>query len=733
MTSPMVDRQLRVFADPATPFNVTEAADARVIRMVREGEERHYVVRANGAVTSRHDNREHVSISALLASTDFADIRTLRATQRRVLQERMGRSYMAPEGEIDCGTSCQPLTQERFREAANYRDDANLGILLIDGPAGVGKTSLIERLVFERSDSTFGQPPLLHVTSSGKRLSSLNQELAHATQILRSKITFDQVPVLAQLGVIQVAIDGFDELVDEGGYKDAWSALRDFLAQVARGGPVLLAGRDTFFDQQSFRARIAQRIPNLALATARLQPVSRQAAIDFLSRSGWTKDELTSADSREWFRPGSYQLRPFFLAQLATAGAWSDLRRAHGSPQAFVVARFVRREAEVVARMVIISADDAEAALWEFYGLIVEDMALQESDAVDVGYLALACETAFAGRLNDEDLQKLVHKAGSFGLLESDDRNEMRAFPHSEIQDQFLARATLRSLLVEGHGLPYLRRVAVSMGLAEAFSDAVVGTTESDTAAVVDKLLRVHREQPFADRFVGNAIALLLACLTRPALGRAVEITGGEASAVRVVGVLEPAVLKDISFGQFDARGADLRSIRFERCSVGTLTADSSTIFGATAPSIGAIVLVTETGSLQSVRARELVTEWVARHSQGDDRSGALRDADLPLIRYFDRLCRKFLRQHQIRNGPTDEAYFLIADPLWEEVRPILGNRLIIDGGKEAAGPNDGFLRLRSPEKLLSPPPDDNEARLIRARLTARARQLGAVVLRAGQ
>lgn len=225
--SDQIIRDFRVFSDPATDFEATESGDLLRIKMIRSVE-RDYVLEKSGPITSRGNlNRRYVSVQALLASDEFVDIRSFKATQRRILAAKNPDGYLNPEGQIlDSNSQQSTLNIESFRSAIAKNNSDHLAILLLDGPAGIGKTSLIERMVYERSEPSAAYPPLLHVTSGGSRLTDLNKALAHATQLLRSQITFDQVPILARLGVLQVAIDGFDELVDPDGYKDAWSALR---------------------------------------------------------------------------------------------------------------------------------------------------------------------------------------------------------------------------------------------------------------------------------------------------------------------------------------------------------------------------------------------------------------------------------------------------------------------------------------------------------------------------
>lgn len=713
MDTQRLTRDFKLFADPATDVHAKEAAGKLWIELVRDGTERSYVIdlHSQECVSRRVGGKQYSSIQSLLASDEFVNLRAFRATQRRLLASKNPDRYIEPEGQLIArdGTST-PFDLAAFRTVLTPSAGCSLALLLLDGPAGIGKTSLIERLVYERADAAASLPPLLHVVSSGSRLTDLSKALAHATQLLRSSVTFDQIPVLVRMGVLQVAIDGFDELVDPEGYKDAWSALRQFLAEVGSGGPIVLSGRDTFFDQQSFEARLVSRIPNLRLTHGRLFPVSPAAAVSYLKSHGWSDDEVTSAESRDWFRPGSYRLRPFFLSQIAKQGSWQDLEQAHGSPQAFLVSRFVTREADIVSHMVEISSADAESALWDFYGSIVEDMATNETEFVDEPFLALACETAFDGKVNSTDLGKLVFKAGSFGLLESDGSQGLRRLPHSELQNQFLARNLVHSLISTASASSFLRRGVVGAGLLEAFSDVVSQQAVLVAQTTRDKLIRFITDEPFSERLVSNCASLALATLSRTDLTRLV-LASVPVSDARVFGTSGEATIEGVAFSHLDLRGADCRAIAFTHCTATALTVDATTYFGSSKPPSTSLLQVEAEGAIEFLRAPALIQAWIGAHSAPPQSS--VNDVDLPLVQYFDRVCRKFARQHQIRHSDSDEAYRLIRDPLWGTLRPLLGARLQ-EETRVTRGPRNVFYRLIRPETLLNPPADDAESQDIR-------------------
>lgn len=719
-----LERDLKIFADPATDFSLHEREGSAIIQLIRDGETREYVFNlSKGTVDARHVQKRYSNFAALLSSDEFANIRALRATQRRLISPKLPEHFIPPEGELSVRDMREELSLASVENAVRYDAQGALSILLLDGPAGIGKTSLIENLVYKRSDPASNQPPLLHVTSSGSRLTDLSKALAHATQVLRASITFDQVPILVRRGVLQVAIDGFDELVDPSGYKDAWSALREFLGEVASGGPTVLSGRDTFFDQQSFQKKLAERIANLDLRYARLRSASPDIAKDYLKKSGWMDSYIELADNAKWFTAGSYRLRPFFLSQIARSDGWEELQSAHGSPQAFLVNRFVTREAKLLAGFLPLPVTTVEEALWNFYCILVEDMAIHEMDTVDAGYLSLALETAFNDLLGQEDLAKLVHRAGSLGLLEADTQGSGRRFPHSEIQNQFLAKALIDSFEANAAIGVFVRRVPITMALSEAFADRLSVVEEIQAKAVVSRIARVAREEAMMSLVSANATALLLASTSSERLDETLELENVTTNEVRLFGVVSAIRLREVQVGHLDARGADLRSVTFENASIGTLTVDDTTQFGPSLPIItSCIQLESPDQGTVSLRTPAEIATWLSSHHLQEEED--INAAKLPLVKYFDRLCRKFMRQRQIRNSDTDAAFYLIRDRFWSEAKAILGDRLTTDTGRNTHGTSDTFFRLLDPERLLKPSSDDPEDRRIRNRIIERAREL---------
>ena len=185
--------------------------------------------------------------------------------------------------------------------------------------------------------------------SPGRRLAGLNDALAQSIQLLRAKFTYDQTPVLIRHNLLQIAVDGFDELVDPEGYKDAWFALRDYFDDVSAGGPIVLRRKRYIFDQQSFLDQISASNRNLTLVHVRLQPSTPSTARAWLRDKGWSEKDIKNPYTNTVLRARVLCSWAYFLSKLASARSWSTIESKDLSPRAFLVENFLAREAKLLS------------------------------------------------------------------------------------------------------------------------------------------------------------------------------------------------------------------------------------------------------------------------------------------------------------------------------------------------------------------------------------------------
>ena len=213
--------ELALFADLGTaPPDLTPIGKRLVTRLFRAGEELELTFAADlqGRIVERsldgEGQRTHASYAALLASERFGDLRRWADAQEAFLEARLrdlDRNLVAGVLPDDGAARCLQEVDDLL-VSWKPRDAGSVQVLLIDGPAGIGKTKFIEFLALSRAHGfkTARRPLILHVQSRGRVLTFLQDLIAFSLQTLRLNVTYDQVPVLARHGLVSIAIDGFE-------------------------------------------------------------------------------------------------------------------------------------------------------------------------------------------------------------------------------------------------------------------------------------------------------------------------------------------------------------------------------------------------------------------------------------------------------------------------------------------------------------------------------------------
>jgi hypothetical protein len=701
-----LSRDFTSFADPATDLRVTSGTSGCRLEIVRHGVNHDYFMTyRDGSIVARHaKNRKVASVRSLLASPDFADIRGLAMTQVRMHRDFDVEGQIPPEGQLDD----RPLALRTLQSVLNPRgthatSEKVISVLLLDGPAGVGKTSLIQRFLVQRArahQDASAAPPILHVTSRGRRLTALDDALAQSIQLLRADFTFDQVPTLIRQGLLQLAIDGFDELVDPQGYKDAWYALRDFFDSTEFGGPIILAGRDTFFDEQRFMSQMHGSKHAFQLNHVRLGPVSVSSAKKWLAKTGWHEKDLSSADTSLILRPGSYTLRPYFLYELSKARSWQAIESHDLTPRGYLVDQFIAREAKLIGEQLSVDADAIRARLHDVFEEIALEMADSETEVVDLSFLQMVTEVTFGDLLSSGDLAKLRHKAGSFALLESDARESFRRFPHTEISNHFLSFAVIR-LVADGMPIRFLRRGIVASDLLSVFAEVFCAVDLRVAQKFVTALDKFLDEEASFDRLPENSAMLLLTSLCRD-LGKGVRRYDNlQVSNVVLFGVVAPASLNNVKLQQFDAQEAEMSQVEFTSCEVVSLHADETTRFGEKRPLVHRIHLHQGNGAVTDIFDPTEIEAWLRSRSANSTVAQAINEE---AARLLDRVCRIMMRQHMIKDHEDDNFGKVLRSRYWPQIEQILKAAGLVErvDGRAMSGTHAPFVRMRDPYMLLA-------------------------------
>jgi hypothetical protein len=338
-------------------------------------------------------------------------------------------------------------------------------------------------------------------------------------------------------------------------------------------------------------------------------------------------------------------------------------------------------------------------------------MADFERDSIEPGSLQLATEMAFNGLVDRKALGKLLHKSASFALLETDVHEGYRRFPHTEISHHFLATALIRTV-ANGVRSRVLRRGALTSDFLSIFGEEFITQSADIARKFVENLEPILHEEVAFDRLADNAASLLITSLCHEVSDRIRTYADISLLDAVLFGVVAAARFERVKIQRLDAREAELAKVEFVDCEVAHLTVDNTTRFGITVPSVHQLLVTTEAGQVEEMFGRAEIAVWLQAHSA---KPNSTPNLNANAVRLFDRVCRVMLRQHMIKEHPTDAAAHLLRERYWKEIEGILFERKIIDRipSKPSKGLAATFVRMKDPYRLLVHKADDAEVQLV--------------------
>ena len=714
---------LRLFADPFEEFKSSLNENSGwTAELIRTGELLGFRREPNGAIRalSGTKRRSYRSLKALLVSEIFANLQRLASAQvhlsRNLADPNTGelKRFLPSAGEIEYedGTS-EPLTFDRICEILAKTED-KLRVFVLDGVAGVGKTYVIERIVRERAAPESirnGNPLLLHVESRGKVLTSLHDRIAGTLSSLRASFFEEELKPLIRRGAIQLAVDGFDELSDSRGYDRAWGALRDFIRELQGRGTCILAGRDTMLDRHSVLQGLGSTIGEDSLVFLRLKhPPANEVRLWMASNPEWAGQDAELNLLQRQAENSEYLRRPFFLSRIADLGP-DRFREAQGEPVVELMESIVHREGP---KLIGDTTDIAPELAAELCGQVLSEVARMmmddETDVVEQEWLGLLIEDAFTGHAPPELVKALAQRAHALALLEEDSGDpRSRSFPHETVRSYFFAR-NIFDFFPEHGATNGLYRVPLGADDFRIFNRVA----RHRPTAVLNRLRKSMSEKLREATGYGylrsnlGGLLLTIAPLTDDdaALGdepfTLAHVELRDAWMADLLGA-QRVELHDCLIHRLDVRGADLRHARFSGMTVFELLADPYVRFGETTPEVHALIVFEEGGErrLFGPEARS----WISARRSLSNQDGQEPDERLELLYKFARVS---MRQYAIRSSMDlndSPSRKILSSPHWRALRTLLERheRLEVDGGRAASGPNSKWFHLLAGAEFLAP------------------------------
>ena len=690
------------------------------IKLVRDGEQLKISIdnetgRVIAAVGTR-PKKSYSSLSGLLASELFANLKRWSDAQKELLKrDATKEKELLP---INCtmhsGEQYFSIEEVSANLGTKQRPENATEILLVDGPAGVGKTNLIEQLTLARA-STYKdaqQALILHVKSRGRVLSNLQDLMAFSLQTIRSPITYDQIPILAKYGLVIIAIDGFDELGDPNGYEMAWAQLGELVNQVRGCGTLILAGRDTFLG----RARLIRDVESIkpdvdVVNSLTLKPPTGVQAKDWLKTHRWTVAQIENPAISDLLEDGSFALRPVFLRLLGKEiKPRLLLEKREAYITSMLIDSMISRESKLFGKAVdaLLTGEQLESFIFTLMTEVAREMADSQSETLDASALSWIAEVALGDDIDSEVMALIRNRASVIAFLIPDERPGYLTFMHSQVMNYFLSNVTIDALSV-GDTPKFIRRSLLGPDYLSSFIDVCsqVGSAQPERMeAFLHKTVNFSYAYSGLDRGVRNVGALVLAALPYATLKEAVSFRNYDIDDAVARGTYPAFSAENVTISQLDCRGADFRLAEFNNVAITSLIADDASRFSPTFP----IPAIITDGDGRQVDDNDVIAWLEARGRNNDDLSldgiisAALRKH--PIYSLLGRACR--LRQYWLRLEDDQHAERILRDPHWDKLSALLEKHdFLRKEVRAASGRSPTFYHIKHRDRILAENADD--------------------------
>ncbi|KFC70781.1 hypothetical protein FG93_02537 [Bosea sp. LC85] len=702
---------LSPFADLGTEAPVIrESGGSFIVRMSRDASDLELIFSSDGAVEEREAGRtsRHRNLRALLASPKFADIGRWADAQLLRLKQNFSQTSIELIGTLSTNHKRGNVNVlDDHMSSTAFADVSRTNIVLIDGPAGIGKTSVIRSLCRNRAENyrRTQRPVVLHVESRGRMLQNLSDLMAFSLQTLRSTVTYDQVPALVRNGLVSLAIDGFDELGDPNGYELAWAQVNELIKDCRGSGTIILSGRETFIGRDRLLSALTGIDPGRdAVDSFTLNPVDPEVAREWLRSSGWTQSILDSEVSKPLFENNSYALRPFFLSELAGGAVAEQLARGEiDDLLSFIVRSAVVREAGKFGRDVeaVTTREQRERFVWRMMEEIARDLAENQTDAIASESVAWIAEMVAPEMVPESVISILKNRAGVLAFLTVDERRGFRRFSHEQISNYFLSHVTFESI-VNGEVPKFIRRNIYGTDFLENFCSVARSRNPSEMEVFIQNAIRLIDEIPDYDRARRNLGALVIAsaCVASPSYTPVLKFVSLDE--VYTAETISNIVLDSVSIAQLYAREADLRNMEFNsECYIGTIIADGTFIPSDPMPRPSRLDLPD-----RMITVREEIEKWLRR--QYSLALGPVDPADIdrvlgrfPLFNLLQRIAR--YKPFWIKDGDDRNARRILDDPDWPVLSELMKKHELLVEREDvpASGRPGTFFHVRKRQSLL--------------------------------
>lgn len=583
------DNDLKVFSDLGSAFSREECEDGSTIRtFTMDGE--------NVSITTQLIEGEDILLETskgvekfigpkgLFSSKRFSDLLQWARNQKSTLKCEL------PSIPIETtGTFRPDLSSQDHFDADVVELSKNVGagsspkclyVTMIDGPAGIGKTTLIKRLSLLRAEQyPYEQKSLvLHVESRGRVLQNITDLISASLHSIRAKPTCEQLIVLIKHGLILLSIDGFDELADPNGYQMAWSQLDDLLSEVEGQGQVVLSGRETFVSP----GRMKKSLPTLekvgvVLSQYTMREVPRANAKDWLRKAGWTDESLQDDHLDEIFSEGSYASRPFFLFFLSDPKVFEKFSMGGSVDLLTILSNsLIRREVEKFGEDILrsISADELEKYVRAVNEEIARDMADSQGESLPGQTITFIADMCIPEGVDQNIRRILAQRACTLPFLTKNGSSNSFKFSHRQYYIYFLGRNAVNAIS-DGETPKYIKHNILGAEFLEGFEKVLRDFSTRHVRSFQSGCIQNLEVASVTDRSAGNLSSLLVSSFCSFPFPGGYKVSNVSIDELYLSGQLEGVTFKNTSISSLYAHSTDFSEVVFESdCHIVSLHVD---------------------------------------------------------------------------------------------------------------------------------------------------------------
>jgi uncharacterized protein YjbI with pentapeptide repeats len=342
-------------------------------------------------------------------------------------------------------------------------------ITFITADAGHGKTALLKEFQFRQAEKYLRKESnyiFWHVDLQGRSLVRLNEALMYDLGELRISglgLYHASILTLIRIGLLVLAIDGFDELAAEIGGAAALGSLSYLVNQLDDKGTIIAASRRTFFSTQDYLRRNSllksSVSPKCEFQEIKLEPWTKTDAIAYIQALFPNKNPESIYEGILYEAQGNTQhpilTRPFLLTKTLDLLGDDD-----GLKTSTIIKPFEKENSLEGVAAVVEAFTKREVTKWKLRDtetgipyltyeqhlllleLIADQMWQSQMDNISTESIEFyTTELCLEWQIDESASRRVVSMASAHALLVPvDGENNLRKFEHEEFKNYFIAR-----------------------------------------------------------------------------------------------------------------------------------------------------------------------------------------------------------------------------------------------------------------------------------------------------